>query len=144
MECPGCGSVSYRKNGKVNGGKQRYLCRDCGRNFTQHPPRGYPMHLRITALKMANEGLGYRAVGRLLGVSNVTVLKWVRQAGQDLKQWYDQQVWQRYDKEIPVVELDEIWHFCQKNSNKSGFGLLFVAAPDDSSPLKWAIVPLRP
>ncbi|MGL5805499.1 MAG: IS1/IS1595 family N-terminal zinc-binding domain-containing protein, partial [Xenococcaceae cyanobacterium] len=32
MQCPRCASVTYRKNGRVNG-KQRYLCKACGRQF---------------------------------------------------------------------------------------------------------------
>ena len=143
MKCPHCNHTEYTKNGKVNGGRQRYLCRGCKRAFTEHQHRGYPISLRIQALELVKEGVGFRGVGRLLGISDVTVLNWVLDAGKDLKSWYDEQIWQEYDKEIPVVEIDEIWHFCQKNSAKSGFGLLFVAQPESSSPLPWAIVPLK-
>lgn len=40
QECPQCYSKSYRKNGRVRG-KQRYLCKECGRQFLeiQSPPK---------------------------------------------------------------------------------------------------------
>ena len=34
MSCPRCESDSVVKNGHIHNGKQRYLCRDCGRQFT--------------------------------------------------------------------------------------------------------------
>jgi transposase len=61
-------------------GKQRYRCKTCGFNFTTGF-RGKPMEVRQQALKLYLEGLGYRAIGRELNVSNVTVLNWVRAFG---------------------------------------------------------------
>jgi len=143
MQCPHCGSEKNCKNGKVNGGKQRYKCGGCSRNYTEHPPRGYPLSIKMQAIQLFREGMGFRAIGRILNVSNVTVLLWIRHFGREIQQWYDRQIWQEYNKEIPIVEIDEIWHFCEKNSSKSGFGLLFAVNPESSSPLKWAIVPLK-
>jgi transposase-like protein len=34
IECPGCQSKKHKKNGHIHNGKQRYLCKDCGRQFT--------------------------------------------------------------------------------------------------------------
>jgi transposase-like protein len=61
-------------------GKQRYRCKTCGFNFTTGF-RGKPMEVRQQALKLYLEGLGFRAIGRELNVSNVTVLNWVRAYG---------------------------------------------------------------
>lgn len=33
--CPDCGSVNAKKHGKTASGLQRYLCRECGKSFTQ-------------------------------------------------------------------------------------------------------------
>ncbi len=55
MNCPKCNSSSHNKNGIV-GGRQRYKCHDCGYNY-------------------ALEGLGFRSIGRVLGVSHVSVQK---------------------------------------------------------------------
>lgn len=61
-------------------GKQRYRCKSCGFNFTTGF-RGKPIELRQRALQLYLDGLGFRAIGRILEVSNVTVLNWVRAYG---------------------------------------------------------------
>lgn len=79
MICKRCGGQESHKNGMMNG-KQRYRCKSCGFNFTTGF-RGKPIELRQQALKLYLEGMGYRAIGRMLHVSNVTVLNWVRAYG---------------------------------------------------------------
>ena len=37
MECPKCNSQSIIKYGSINSGKQRYQCKDCGRQFVENP-----------------------------------------------------------------------------------------------------------
>lgn len=34
--CPICGSASYKKKGYTNQGMQRYLCKDCGKSFSEN------------------------------------------------------------------------------------------------------------
>lgn len=79
MTCKRCGGSDSHKNGMMNG-KQRYRCKICGFNYTTGF-RGKPLEVRQQALKLYLEGLGFRAIGRILGVSNVTVLNWVRAYG---------------------------------------------------------------
>jgi transposase-like protein len=81
--CNRCGGSESHKNGMMNG-KQRYRCKSCGFNFTTGF-RGKPIEVRQQALKLYQEGLGFRAIGRILEVSNVTVLNWVRANGQGSK-----------------------------------------------------------
>jgi transposase-like protein len=35
--CPDCTSERMAKNGHIHTGKQRYLCRSCGRQFVENP-----------------------------------------------------------------------------------------------------------
>ena len=35
--CPDCASQHTVKNGRIHTGKQRFLCRNCGRQFVEHP-----------------------------------------------------------------------------------------------------------
>jgi len=37
MECPGCQSQAIVKNGSIHNGKQKYACKDCGRQFVENP-----------------------------------------------------------------------------------------------------------
>ena len=41
--------------------------------------RGYSDTLKEQAIHMSIEGMGMRAIGRVLGIHNTTVLKWIRQ-----------------------------------------------------------------
>ncbi len=34
--CPKCSSSRTVKNGRIHNGKQRFLCRECGRQFVEH------------------------------------------------------------------------------------------------------------
>ena len=36
-ECPSCQAKHTVKNGHIHTGKQRYLCRSCGRQFVENP-----------------------------------------------------------------------------------------------------------
>ena len=36
--CPNCTSEQTVKNGHIHTGKQRFLCRACGRQFVENPP----------------------------------------------------------------------------------------------------------
>ena len=42
LRCKRCGSEEHVKNGLMRN-KQRYLCKACGLNFTDTPPRGKPL-----------------------------------------------------------------------------------------------------
>lgn len=35
--CPRCASSKTVKNGHIHNAKQRFKCRDCGRQFVEHP-----------------------------------------------------------------------------------------------------------
>ena len=37
MICPRCQSTYVVKNGSIHHGKPKFLCRDCGRQFVEHP-----------------------------------------------------------------------------------------------------------
>lgn len=34
--CPLCGSASYKKHGTTTSGMQRYICKDCGKTFSEN------------------------------------------------------------------------------------------------------------
>ena len=81
--CIKCNSVNTCKNGLVNGGKQRYKCKKCDYNFTTGRI-SKPLQLKRFALQLYLEGLGLRSIGRILEVSNVSVLNWIRKFGKQV------------------------------------------------------------
>ena len=117
MECTRCGSDSNRKNGLMRG-KQRYRCLACGYNYTGGTRFGYPDEKRQLALRLYLEGMGLRAIGRVLDVSNVTVLRWVRAYGQRA----EQQAAQAPAQVVHVGEVDELHSYVGHKKTPAGSG----------------------
>lgn len=81
MKCPKCESEQIRKNGHRSG-KQNYLCKNCGRQFVEsYSPKGYSEDAKLICLRMHQNGLGFREIERLTGISHNTIINWVRQTG---------------------------------------------------------------
>src|SRR6188472_1069432 len=78
LRCKRCGSGEHVKNGLMRG-KQRYRCRACGLNFTDTPPRGMPLRVKVTAVLLYLSGLSMNRSAKLLGVSTPSVMTWIEQ-----------------------------------------------------------------
>ena len=78
LRCKRCGSEEHVKNGLMRG-QQRYLCKDCGLNFTDTPPRGKPLVLKAAAVLLYVSGLSMHRTAQLLGVSTPTIQAWLEQ-----------------------------------------------------------------
>jgi AcrR family transcriptional regulator/transposase-like protein len=78
MICPDCQSDRVAKNGRQQG-KQRYVCRGCGRQFLdRYTPRGYPLEIRQRCLTLHAQGISFREIERQTGVDCNTVINWVK------------------------------------------------------------------
>jgi len=143
MHCPKCSSLDSVLNGIVRG-KQRFRCQECACNYTQSRPRGYGLDKKLQALQLYKEGLGFRSIGRLLGVSNVTVLNWIRGIGQEVQHFVASQTLALKAEEITIVEMDELWHFVGQKNGSSGYGLLWRVTPEPSSLIVLAAEAARP
>ena len=142
MHCPKCQETSYYKNGKAME-RQRYKCKECGCNFTQSHKHGYSLEKRLTALKLYLEGVGFRGTGRVLGVSNVTVLNWIRNFGQSVKEYVIENMPDNI-QEIDIVEIDEMRHFTVKKNKNFGSGLPSTGLTRKSSPSPLVVVVRKP
>ncbi len=57
-------------------------CKDCNYHYTvKNKSDVKSQETRRLALKMYLEGLGFRAIGRILKISHVTVYNWVKEWG---------------------------------------------------------------
>jgi len=123
--CKRCQGTDYVKRGTVRN-LQRYQCKTCGCNFTNTPPRGKPPAMKALALMLYAMGnMSFCSIARLLGVSDVAVLKWVRNEARRLPEPI-------VTAETVIITLDEMWHFLKKRLKNSGFGArmtLSLAAP---------------
>lgn len=82
--CPKCMSNNKTKAGLNKDKKQRYKCRTCGCHFTRSTKKGSSLDIKRRAVQLYLEGLGFRSISRVLNVSNVTILKWIKKFGSDL------------------------------------------------------------
>ena len=117
--CKRCGSEEHVKNGLMRG-KQRYLCKGCGLNFTDTPPRGKPLALKVAAVLLYVSGLSMNRTAKLLGASTPTIQAWLEQFAAAYAQKPEP------EGRAVVIELDEMWHSLQKSPNRSGSGKLGI------------------
>jgi hypothetical protein len=122
-QCPECASFERHKDGMAHG-MQRWKCKECGCRYTKSTKRGHPPETKRLAIKLYLEGLGFRAIERILKVSNVAVLKWVKNAAAQLRAEGP-----AYDATGRIMELDEMWHYVGGKTSRSGYGWLLTEIP---------------
>jgi hypothetical protein len=86
-----------------------------------------PKSMKKQALLLYLEGLGFRSIGRYLGVSNVSVLNWIRSFGEMVASLKEE------ESNIAVVELDEMHSYIGSKKTTAGFGLLLIDLEKSSS-----------
>ncbi|KAA6318079.1 hypothetical protein EZS27_031863 [termite gut metagenome] len=127
MNCPKCTSDKSVKSGKVKG-VQRYKCKGCGCNYTvEQKSTAKSKSMKKQALHLYLEGLGFRSIGRLLGVSNVSVLNWIRNFGKEVGELSSE------NQEIQMVEMDEMHSYIGSKKTTVGYGLLLIDIGKNSS-----------
>ena len=120
--CPACHGTVLIKSGHACG-RQRWKCKGCGRQFTRIAPCGKPAGMKQEAVALYCLGLSMNAIGKRLGVSAQSVMRWVRDHAR-----------RHCPKPGPagratVVELGEVWHFVQERPASSGSGRRSSARP---------------
>jgi IS1 family transposase/transposase-like protein len=114
--CTGCGSTNIVKNGKDYKGSQKFYCHDCHKYGTLQPQgRAYSQRFRDLAFRIYWERASMRGVARVLGIARKTFARWIREAAENLPPLAD-----TLEDAQPegVLELDELWSFVLKKSNK--------------------------
>ena len=119
LHCKRCGSEEYVKNGLMRG-KQRFLCKACGLNFTDTPARGKPLAMKAAAVLLYVSGLSMNRTAKLLGVSTPTIQAWLEQVAAAYAQKPEP------EGRAVVIELDEMWHYLKKSQSRSGSGKLGI------------------
>ena len=78
--CARCGGGRTIKNGHIHNGKQRYLCRDCGRQFVEAPAQ-QPVSKATRELidRLLCERLPLAGVCRAVGVSESWLQEYVNE-----------------------------------------------------------------
>jgi transposase-like protein len=108
MNCPKCKSNNFRKNGHRRG-KQNYQCKNCGRQFIEcYSSLGYSSQVKEECLTMYLNGNGFRAIERISKVNHNTVIRWVKEAANQLPDSNNNH------KKPQVGQLDELQTFIGK------------------------------
>ena len=113
--CKHCGSDKRVKNGYVQG-KQRYKCKECSKTYREGDLREkYSNEKRIRVIKWYLEGVGIMSIERMEGVPNPLIIKWIRKFSKILRQKLNETPIPEDIKDIQIIELDELFSYCQKN-----------------------------
>ena len=122
--CPECASEERVKNGYAKG-LQRYKCKGCGCNYTKSVKHGYPIKAKREAVKYYLEGIGFRRIERLLGISYATVYYWIKELGQKIEEKHTKEA----GKKVDVLEFDELCTYVKKNEIRLGSGRALKGLP---------------
>jgi IS1 family transposase/transposase-like protein len=113
--CPKCDSTNIIKNGCDYKKAQKYHCKDCRVYGTLKPHRPYTDDDQELILRAYRERVSMRGIKRIFGIARQTLARWLKAVAQALPDlgatlapaWPDD-----------VLELDELWSFVLKKSNK--------------------------
>ena len=112
ITCPHCASFNLKKNGKTRNKKQKYLCKDCHKQFiTDYSYRGCRLFIRSLIVPMTLNNSGIRDIAGVLRISVNTVLNRIRKAAAELPIL-------RTPVRAQTVELDEFWSFVGSKKNQ--------------------------
>jgi insertion element IS1 protein InsB len=97
--------VSIVKNGKTAHRKQRYLCKDCRRQFIRNYTNlGCIGAVRDLVVPLTINGAGIRDIERVLFLSSNTILKTLRESATRLDE-------PAYPRRVRDLEMDVFWSF---------------------------------
>jgi len=116
VRCPECGSNWCVKNGHQKNGKQKFMCKDCGRSFIWKGEKNkHPEKVKEQALRMLGEGMSISAVSRVLGIPEGTVSCWLYREGKKLIEENEMKLEklrkEKGFKEVKSISLDEMWTY---------------------------------
>ena len=130
-QCPKCNSTKQTKSGIVQG-RQRYRCKDCGYNFTvQKLGKRIDDYYVVKALQLYVEGVSYREIERILGISHVSVMNWVKSYR------VKRPINQNYHPTYKILTQAELANYMGKLENLKGAGMIITELGDKYMMIKW-------
>jgi len=130
-QCPKCQSQDVVKSGVVNK-KQRFRCKNCQYHFTVNKIGKQIDNYYVTkALQLYIEGVSYREIERILGVSHVSVMNWVKRYKVKAPEQYD------YHPSYKVLNHSELSEYMKEKENLTGAGLMVTELGDKYMVIRW-------
>lgn len=129
--CPQCQSTQIIKSGIIND-RQRYKCKSCSYNFTVNKlGKQIDKYYVTKSLQLYLEGLTYREIERIIGVSHVSVMNWVRKYNIHKVQNTD------YHPTYKILNQSELATYFSKSENTKGAGMIVTELGDKFMVIKW-------
>lgn len=129
--CPNCSSENYIKSGIVSN-RQRYKCKSCGYFFSVNKlGKQIDDYYVNKALQLYLEGLTYREIERILGISHVSIMNWVKKYNVKRPKNYN------YHPTYKILNTSELTSYFQNLNNIKGAGVLVTELGDKFMLIKW-------
>jgi len=129
--CPKCQNNHIVKSGVINN-KQRYLCKKCNYFFTVNKIGKKIDDYYVTkALQLYLEGLSYREIERIIGVSHVTISNWVRTFNVKKPSQAN------YHPTYKIFNHLELVEYIKNKELLSGAGMIITELGDKFMLIKW-------
>ncbi|MBU3677703.1 MAG: IS1 family transposase [Chitinophagaceae bacterium] len=129
--CPTCHSNQHVKSGIIKG-RQRYRCKQCQYSFTVFKEgKQIDAYYVVKALQLYLEGVTLREIERILGVSHVSVLNWVKQYSIKRPAYLD------YRPTYKVFTHSELIEFLSDRNQLHASGCIINELGDKFIMIKW-------
>lgn len=129
--CPRCDGEIVTKSGIVEG-RQRFKCKKCAYHFTVSKlGKGIDSYYVTKALQLYIEGISLREIERILGVSHVSVMNWVRKYQIKAPENVG------YRPTYRILNHSELARYVEDIGNLKGAGMLVTELGDKFMVIKW-------
>jgi hypothetical protein len=129
--CPNCNSDKNIKSGIV-GNRQRYKCKECQYFFSVNKiGKKIDDYYVNKSLQLYLEGLSYREIERILGISHVSIMNWVKKY--NIKRPYNS----NYHPTYKILNAIELGEYFTNTSNIKGAGVVVTELGDKFMLIKW-------
>ena len=131
ISCPKCKENNIVKSGLAKG-KQRYKCQNCNYYFTvMKEGKSIDPYFVIKALQLYIEGVTLREIERLLGVSHVSVMNWIRRYNIKAPDKME------YRPTYKVLTHTELVEFISNKETLKASGCIITELGDKFMVIKW-------
>lgn len=129
--CPRCKSDQITKSGIVKA-RQRFLCKSCRYYFSvEKEGKSIDPYYVVKALQLHIEGVTYREIERILGVSHVSVMNWVKKYRIKAPENYE------YRPTYKVYTHLELITFMSNPQQLKNAGMMVTELGDKYMVIKW-------
>lgn len=129
--CPRCQSGDFVKSGIVKN-RQRYKCKNCQYNFTVAKlGKEIDSYFVVKAMQLYIEGISYREIERILGVSHVSVMNWVKKYKIKAPKITE------YKPSYKVLTHQELLSFFSEDKHLNSKGFLITELGDKYMMIRW-------